>query len=111
MKDEKNGFTLIEIIICIALVSIIGSISVISVSKMNEEGKIRKELENILQTYLSVNSSILHNIGPNAEGAIVPLNLIKITKIIIFLVNILMIDIYKKILMFFNMLLGQEVNG
>lgn len=81
---KKKGFTLVEIIICIALIAVIGTFSVVSVNKaMNIKGE-AKLLENnasnfrdALEVYLSTHTEVLENVNNNAKAAVVSLELLK----------------------------------
>lgn len=81
--NKKRGFTLIEIIICIALIAIIGTTMTLVVIKSNKNKQIKilennnKILENALEVYLEKHEEIQTNLENNAKGAIVTLEVLK----------------------------------
>lgn len=81
---KKKGFTLIEIIICIALIAVIGTVSVVSVNKamsVKGEAKILEKNEpnfrDALEVYLSTHTEVLENVNDNVKAAVVSLELLK----------------------------------
>lgn len=80
--NNKKGFTLIEIIVCIALIttiSITTSIIVFNKNK-NEQTLLEKysnSFKNALEVYLSDNNEITYNIKNNAKAAVVTLEVLK----------------------------------
>ncbi len=81
--NKKRGFTLIEIIICIALIAIISTTMTFVVIKSNKNKQIKtlennnKILENALEVYLENHEEIQTNLENNAKGAIVTLEVLK----------------------------------
>ncbi len=81
--NKKRGFTLIEIIICIALIAIIGTTMTFVVIKSNKNKQIKilennnKILENALEVYLENHEEIQYNLENNAKGAVVTLEVLK----------------------------------
>lgn len=81
--NKKRGFTLIEIIICIALIAIIGTAMTFVVIKSNKNKQIKtlennkKILENALEVYLENHEEVQNNLENNAKGAIVTLEVLK----------------------------------
>lgn len=82
-NKESKGFTLIEIIVAIVLISVIGVSSVVGVNyakKVSEEKKIDKtysQFDEALDVYLSNHPEIYENLESNVEGAVVTLELLK----------------------------------
>lgn len=83
MKNNKKGFTLIEIIVAIILISIIGVSSVIGVKnivKNNQEKqyiKFNNNIRNALEVYLTNHQEIEQNLVVNAKAAVVTLDALK----------------------------------
>lgn len=81
--NKKRGFTLIEIIICIALIAIIGTTMTFVVINSNKNKQIKilennnKILENALEVYLENHEEIQTNLENNAKGAVVTLEVLK----------------------------------
>ena len=79
----KKGFTLIEIIVVIVLLSVIGvgtSIAVIKVNDKQEQDvlvKNEKDFKNALDVYLTNHNEVINNINNNSEGAVISLELLK----------------------------------
>jgi len=79
----KKGFTLIEIIVVIVLLTVIGTGSTIAVIKVQDKKtedllvKNARKLENALDVYLANHNEVINNINNNSEGAIVSLELLK----------------------------------
>ena len=85
MKRKKNnrGFTIIEIIVCISLISIIGIGMTIIIVKNNEKkeqkilNKYETTFDNALEVYLSNHEEISNNLNTNAKAAAVTLEVLK----------------------------------
>lgn len=81
--NKKRGFTLIEIIICIALIAIIGTAMTFVIINNNKNKQIKtleknnKVLENALEVYLENHDEIQDNLENNAKGAVVTLEVLK----------------------------------
>lgn len=81
--NKKKGFTLIEIIICIALIAIISTTMTFVAIKNNKNKQIKilennnKILENALEVYLENHEEIQTNLENSAKGAIVTLEVLK----------------------------------
>lgn len=81
--NKKRGFTLIEIIICIALIAIIGTTMTFVVINSNKNKQIKilennnKILENALEVYLEKHEEIQTNLENSAKGAVVTLEVLK----------------------------------
>lgn len=80
---KKKGFTLIEIIMCISLISIISVCTTVIVIK-NNENKEQKALnnyktlfDNALKVYLSNHKEITNNLNNNVKAAAVTLEVLK----------------------------------
>lgn len=82
-KEKIKGFTLIEIIVCLIIITCIGTGSVIGVNtviKNNKESKLEKihtNFDSALEVYLTDNKEVLANINNYAEGAIITLETLK----------------------------------
>ncbi len=80
---KKKGFTLIEIIICISLITIIGVSMTIVIVKNNKKKEIAilekysSKFENALQVYLSNHEEITYNLENNAKAAAITLEVLK----------------------------------
>ena len=80
---KKNGFTLIELILSISLITIIGVSSFIVVINHNKNKEIKvleknnKMLENALSVYLDSHPEVTTNLDENAKAAIVTLEVLK----------------------------------
>ena len=80
---NKKGFTLVEIILCIALLAIVGTgttIAVVTIANKNETNILEensKDFENALNIYLETHNEVLNNLYNNVEGAVVSLELLK----------------------------------
>lgn len=80
---NKNGFTFIEIIVCIALLSVIGvgaTATVVSLNNKKENDVLilnEEDFENALNIYLSTHNEVLSNLYNSVEGAVVSLELLK----------------------------------
>ncbi len=80
---KKRGFTLIEIIICITLLSFIGIISVVTITNLNNSNNIKKlnnaykVFDNALDVYLETHEEVYKNLSDNVEGAIVTFETLK----------------------------------
>ena len=80
---KNKGFTLIEIIICISLLTLVGTISIISIVKLTKIKtadlleKNSRVLNNALEVYLDKHPEITNNVNDNFEGAIVTLEVLK----------------------------------
>lgn len=96
---KKKGFTLIEIIICIALISIIATtmtITIVKNKRKNELNILEKnstKLENALQVYLTNHKEVTYNLKNNAKAAAITLEVLKNEGLID---DTLKIDNYKK---------------
>lgn len=79
----KRGFTLVEIIVVIALIAIIGVGSVVAINLINDKKEtnilIKNEpnFKNALEVYLTNHPEVVNNVTNNVEGAIVSLELLK----------------------------------
>ena len=80
---KKRGFTLIEIIISISIISLVSVIFIVGINYANKK-KIDKQIEkvstifdNALNVYLSEHSEIYENLSDNVEGAVITLDLLK----------------------------------
>ena len=75
----KNGFTLVEIIVALVLISLIsvGSIVGIKTFSNKSNNKFYKQFDNALEIYLSDHSEIYTNLSDNVEGAVVTLEVLK----------------------------------
>lgn len=79
MKNKK-GFTLIEIIVCIVLITLISTISIIIINNKKQQSLLEKyssKFENALQVYLSNHEEIAYNLENNAKAAAVTLEVLK----------------------------------
>jgi len=77
MKNKNKGFTLIEIIICIALITALGTVSVIITNKSAKSNKnVYKKADAALEIYLSNNSEVLENLETH-NGAYITLEVLK----------------------------------
>jgi len=82
-KDNKSGFTLIEIIVVILLISVVSVSSFVSVRIISNNKEIKKyerfysQFDDALSLYLALNPEIYENLTNNVEGAIVSLELLK----------------------------------
>ena len=56
MKKNKKGFTIVEIIVSIGLICLISSITIIALTKKDDEEKLDKNIENAYMVYLEGNS-------------------------------------------------------
>lgn len=80
---KKHGFTLIEIIICIVLVSVIGAISFVVINnninnkKYDELKKVNTKLVDALEVYLSLHPEVEENLMLNTKAAVVTLEKLK----------------------------------
>ncbi len=80
---KKKGFTLIEIIICIALISIIGVSSTVGITKILDNNKAKKivklnsNLMDALEVYLSNHQEVEENLIMNSKAAVVTLEVLK----------------------------------
>lgn len=80
---KKNGFTLVEIIVVVVLLSIITTISIVNINSVTKnkniksQNKIFSNFDNALDVYLSNHPEIYKNLKDNAEGAIITLELLK----------------------------------
>ncbi|MBQ3021223.1 MAG: type II secretion system protein [Bacilli bacterium] len=80
---KKKGFTLIEIIVAIALISIIGVSSVVTINvtkEKNEKKRLEKfysQFDEALEVYLSSHQEIYTNLQDNVEGAVITLETLK----------------------------------
>lgn len=80
---NKKGFTLIEIIVCIILIVVIGTGSVVGInyaknsSTTTKQEKFYKQFDEALEVYLSEHPEIYKNLEENVEGAIVTLEVLK----------------------------------
>lgn len=81
---KKRGFTLIEVIICIALVALVGTISFVTVNKTmknNNETKILEKnadkFRNALEVYLSNHTEVIDNVNNNVKAAVISLEVLK----------------------------------
>lgn len=80
---KNKGFTLIEIIICISLLTLVGTISIMSIIKLTKIKtadlleKNSRVLNNALEVYLDKHPEITNNVNDNFEGAIVTLEVLK----------------------------------
>ena len=81
--NSKKGFTLIEVIVAISLISLIGiSTTILIVNNYkNQEIKLLEKysttLENALNVYLDIHPEVITNLDENAKGAIVTLETLK----------------------------------
>ncbi len=96
---KNKGFTLIEIIICIALISIIATtmtITIVKNKRKNELNILEKnstKLENALQVYLANHKEVTYNLKNNTKAAAITLEVLKNEGLID---DTLKIDNYKK---------------
>lgn len=80
---KKKGFTLIEIIVALVLISLIGVTSVVTVTKVNQNKeakniqKMNDNLTNALEVYLTNHSEIEENLMLNSKAAVVTLENLK----------------------------------
>ena len=80
---KNKGFTLIEIIICIALISIIATtmtITIVKNKRKNELNILEKnstKLENALQVYLANHKEVTYNLKNNTKAAAITLEVLK----------------------------------
>ncbi len=82
MRKNKRGFTLIEIIIAIALISVIGVGSVIGVRTISKNitiNKLEQITDKILvaaEVYIETNKETYNQLYNNKNGVIIPLNVL-----------------------------------
>ena len=80
---KKKGFTLIEIIICVVLLTLITTTSVITINSARKNDSVRKlqnvtdNLTNALKVYIELNSEIEENLILNTKAAVVTLETLK----------------------------------
>lgn len=80
---KKKGFTLIEIIIVIALLSVIGVGSTVVILKVRDKHEVdtlvenQDKFQNALDIYLSNHEEVVNNIKNNANGAVISLEVLK----------------------------------
>lgn len=83
MKKRIKGFTLIEIIVCIIIMTIIGTGSTVGITYVKNKNEIKeyhnvnKKLLNALEVYLAQNEEIEKNIMLNTKAAVVTLDVLK----------------------------------
>ncbi len=83
MKNGKRGFTLAEIIICIVLIAIIGTISIVGITRAvanketKEYSKLNKNLLAALEVYLSTHEEVEENLMLNSKAAVITLETLK----------------------------------
>ena len=80
---NKKGFTLVEIIICLVLLTVVGTgttVAVVTMTNKSESNVLEKnndDFENALNIYLETHNEVIDNLYNNVEGAVVSLELLK----------------------------------
>lgn len=80
---RKKGFTMIELVVSIAIITLVGATTTLIIINNNKNKEIKTlknnstKLYEALQVYLETNKDVINNVNKNAKGAIITLETLK----------------------------------